>query len=113
MCEIGLIYGISSHFLENRLKTEGALNLVLNPVLNLKPGSESKSVWHLIQLFSFCLMSDTKILTTPVFDHPLLSQDVIILVENLDTIGKSFRIEAEKVFYEIVFVFLVVRGSTK
>ena len=71
-------------------KLKVKLNLVLNPVLNLKPGSESGSVWHLIQLFNFCLMSDTKILTTPVFDHPLLSPDVIILVENLDTNGKSF-----------------------
>ena len=51
-------------------------------------------------------MSDTKILTTLVFDHPLLNPDAIILVENLDTVAKEL-------FYEIVYVFLVVRGSTK
>ena len=67
-------------FLENRLKTEG----------DIESGSESGSVWYLIQLFNFCLMSNTKILTTAVFDHPLLSPDVIILVKNLDTIGESF-----------------------
>ena len=66
-------------FLENRLKTEG----------DIESGSESGSVWYLIQLFNFCLMSNTKILTTTVFDHPLLSPDVI-LVKNLDTIGESF-----------------------
>ena len=58
-------------------------------------------------------MSNTKMLTTPVFDHPLLSPDVIILVENLDTVGKSFQIKAKEVFYEIVLVFLVIRVSTK
>ena len=40
--------------------------------------------------FDFCLVLNTKVLTTPVFDHPLLSPDVIILVENLDTVGKCF-----------------------
>ena len=34
------------------------------------------------QQLTFCIMSNTKILTTPVFDHLLLSPDVIILVEN-------------------------------
>ena len=34
------------------------------------------------ELFYFCLMSNTKILTTSVFDYLLLSPDVIILVEN-------------------------------
>ena len=35
-------------------KQKVTLNLVVNPVLNLKSGSESRSVWHLIQLFNFC-----------------------------------------------------------
>ena len=56
-------------------------------------------------------MSNTKIWTTPIFDHPLLSPD--LSVENLDTVGKSFYIQAKEVFYKIILVFLVLRGSTK
>ena len=43
------------------------------------------------------------ILTTPVFDNPLLSPDVIILVENLDTAGKSFQ--PRKIFLKLFSCF--------
>ena len=37
-----------------------------------------------------CPLRGVDILTRPVFDYPLLSPDVVILVENLDTVRKSF-----------------------
>ena len=49
-------------------------------------------------------------MTTPVFNHPLLSPDVIILVENLDTVGE---ILCQGIFLEIVLVFLVMGVSAK
>ena len=86
---------------------------VLTFYSNMKPYITQNQRSSNIQLFHFCLLSNTKILTTLVFDHPLLTTDGIILVKNLDTVGKFFYIQAKEVFYEIVFFFLVVTISMK